>query len=134
MTLTVKIIAPDRTVWATEAEEVILPSSTGQVGILTGHAPLVSSLDTGVLRVKTSGKWVALAIMGGFAEVGNNNLTILVIAAEQGSTIDKDKAQSEYDNANLLSEKAKTPKEILQTRKNIEKARARLQAATFSAA
>ena len=134
MTLTVKIIAPDRTVWATEAEEVILPSSTGQVGILTGHAPLVSSLDTGVLRVKTGGKWVALAIMGGFAEVGNNNLTILVIAAEQGSTIDKDKAQFEYDNANLLSEKAKTPKEILQTRKNIEMARARLQAATFSAA
>lgn len=132
MTLSVKIIAPDRTVWATEAEEVILPSSTGQVGILTGHAPLVSSLDTGVLRVRTSGKWVALAIMGGFVEVGNNALNILVIAAEQGSTIDKDKAQSDYDSSILLSEKAQTPKDILQTRKNVEKARARLQAAVFS--
>ncbi len=48
MTLTVRVIAPDRTVWDENADEVILPSTTGQVGILTGHAPLLTALDTGV--------------------------------------------------------------------------------------
>ena len=49
MTLTVKVIAPDQTILDTVAEEVILPSSTGQLGILTDHAPLISALETGVL-------------------------------------------------------------------------------------
>ena len=52
MALAVRVIAPDKTVWDAEAEEVILPSTTGQLGILTGHAPILSALDTGVMRVR----------------------------------------------------------------------------------
>ncbi|MEL6456596.1 MAG: F0F1 ATP synthase subunit epsilon, partial [Cyanobacteria bacterium J06623_5] len=52
MSLVVRVVAPDRTVWDDEAEEVILPSTTGQLGILGGHAPLLTALDTGVLRVQ----------------------------------------------------------------------------------
>jgi F-type H+-transporting ATPase subunit epsilon len=130
MTLSVKIIAPDRTVWETEAEEAVLPSSTGQVGILTGHAPLLSALDVGVMRVRTNGKWVSLAVMGGFVEVENNKLTVLVNSAEQGSSIDIDKARIDLESATAFSVEAKTPRELLEAKKNLKKARVRVQAAT----
>lgn len=130
MTLSVKIIAPDRTVWETEADEAVLPSSTGQVGILTGHAPLLSALDVGVMRVRTNGKWVSLAVMGGFVEVENNKLTVLVNSAEQGSSIDIDKARIDLENATSFSVEAKTPRELLEAKKNLKKARVRVQAAT----
>ncbi len=132
MTLSVKIIAPDRIVWETEAEEAILPSSTGQVGILTGHAPLLTALDIGVMRVRTNGKWIPLALMGGFVEVENDKLIVLINAAEQGSSIDISKAEAELDSAMALSTQATSPKELLESKKNLKKARARLQAATLA--
>ncbi|MEM1242769.1 MAG: F0F1 ATP synthase subunit epsilon, partial [Cyanobacteria bacterium P01_H01_bin.26] len=52
MTLAVRVISPDKTIWDAEAEEVVLPSTTGQLGILSGHAPLLTALDIGVLRVR----------------------------------------------------------------------------------
>jgi F-type H+-transporting ATPase subunit epsilon len=134
MTLSVKIIAPDRTVWATEADETILPTSTGQIGILIGHAPLLTALDTGVMRVRTSGKWVPLAVMGGFVEVENDKLIVLVTAAEQGSSIDASQAQVDLDTALALSSQAISPKELLESKKNLKKARTRLQAATLAKA
>jgi len=127
MSLNIKIIAPDRTVWETEADEAILPSSTGQVGILQGHAPLLTALDTGVMRVRINDKWVPLALMGGFVEVENDNLTLLINAAEQGSKIDVTKAEADLEKAIALSNQASSPKEILESKKNIKKARARLQ-------
>ena len=48
--LNLRVIAPDRTVWDASVEEIILPSSTGQLGILTNHAPLLTALDVGVMR------------------------------------------------------------------------------------
>lgn len=132
MILSIKIIAPDRTVWETEADEAILPSSTGQVGILSGHAPLLTALDTGVMRVRTDGQWIPLALMGGFVEVENDNLTLLINAAEQGSSIDVDKAEVELEKALELSNQASSPKQILEAKKNIKKARTRLQAATLA--
>ena len=67
MALTVRVIAPDKTVWDSEAEEVILPSTTGQLGILAGHAPLLTALDVGVMRIRADKEWVPIALMGGFA-------------------------------------------------------------------
>ena len=50
MSLNVRVITPDKVVWDAMADELILASSTGQVGILTGHAPLLTALDIGVMR------------------------------------------------------------------------------------
>ena len=132
MILNVKIIAPDRTVWETEAEEVILPSSTGQLGILTGHAPLLTALDIGVMRVRTNGKWVPLALMGGFVEVDNNKITVLINAAEEGSSIEISEAEASLEKAIQLSNLAVSPKQLLESKKNLKKARTRIQAATLS--
>jgi F-type H+-transporting ATPase subunit epsilon len=132
MILNVKIIAPDRTVWETEAEEVILPSSTGQLGILTGHAPLLTALDIGVMRVRTNGKWVPLALMGGFVEVDNNKITVLINSAEEGSSIEISEAEASLEKAIELSNLAVSPKQLLEAKKNLKKARTRIQAATLS--
>jgi len=132
MALTVRVIAPDKTVWDSEAEEVILPSTTGQLGILSGHAPLLTALETGVMRVRPGKDWVAIALMGGFAEVENNEVTILVNAAERGEAIDQEQARSAYSEAearfNQLGPNS-TRQEQIQATQALKRTRARLQAA-----
>ena len=132
MILNVKVIAPDRIVWETEAEEVILPSGTGQLGILTGHAPLITALDIGVMRVRINGKWVPLALMGGFAEVENNKITVIISSAEEGSSIKISEAEAALEKAMELSNLATSPRQLIETKRNLKKARTRVQAAILS--
>ncbi|MGD1948438.1 MAG: ATP synthase F1 subunit epsilon [Leptolyngbyaceae cyanobacterium] len=131
MSLAVRVVAPDKTVWDAEAEEVVLPSTTGQLGILSGHAPLLTALDIGVLRVRADKDWVAIALMGGFAEVENNEVTILVNSAERGDNIDLSAAQAEYASAKSEADgvSSEDKQAIIKARKSLKKARARVQAA-----
>jgi F-type H+-transporting ATPase subunit epsilon len=132
MTLTVRVIAPDKTVWDSAAEEVILPSITGQLGILTGHAPLLTALETGVMRLRPGKDWVAIALMGGFAEVENNEVTILVNGAERGDTIDREKARATFTEAEVRftkAEQSSNRQEKIQAAQELKRARARFQAA-----
>lgn len=131
MSLHVNIIAPDRNVWDSNAEEVILPSSTGQLGILKGHAPLLTALDIGVMRVRVDKDWIPVVLMGGFAEVENDELTILVNGAEEGSKIDKDEAQKNLEVMTARFNEADTSKEKIEATQNLRKARARVQASTM---
>ncbi|MBO0351805.1 F0F1 ATP synthase subunit epsilon [Phormidium pseudopriestleyi FRX01] len=131
MTLTVRVISPDKTVWDSQAEEVILPSTTGQLGILSEHAPLLTALDVGVMRVRADKDWVAIALMGGFAEVEQNEVTILVNGAEQGDKINLEEAQRVYSEAQtrLNSSTTGTRQEQIQAKQALKRARARVQAA-----
>jgi F-type H+-transporting ATPase subunit epsilon len=132
MTLTVRVIAPDKTVWDKAAQEVILPSTTGQLGILTGHAPLITALEAGVMRVREEQGWKAIAVMGGFAEVDNNELKVLVNAAEIGDEIDLAEAQATFKSADSdrqAAEKSGNRQQQIQATQAYKRARARLQAA-----
>ena len=131
MSLNIRVIAPDRTVFDTQVEEVILPSSTGLLGILNNHAPLLSAIDIGVMRVKIDNKWVAVYLNGGFAEVENNELILLVNSAEKGSNIDEKTAQQDLEAATVMVSQAVTNKEKLDATQAIRKAKARLQASTY---
>ncbi|MEM1310186.1 MAG: ATP synthase F1 subunit epsilon [Cyanobacteria bacterium P01_H01_bin.153] len=131
MPLTVRVIAPDKTVWDAEAEEVILPSTTGQLGILGGHAPLMTALDIGVMRVRPEKEWLAIALMGGFAEIDDDEVTILVRGAERGDSIDQDEARAAFESAQTEANSA-SPEDrraTLQAKQALRRARARLQAA-----
>jgi F-type H+-transporting ATPase subunit epsilon len=134
MTLTVRIVAPDKTVWDAPADEVILPSTTGQLGILTGHAPLLTALETGVLRVRGADKtWVPIALMGGFAEIENNEVTVLVNGAERGDAINLDAAKQEFADAEARFNKAQNGtnrEELFTATQTFKRARARMQAAS----
>jgi F-type H+-transporting ATPase subunit epsilon len=131
MALTVRVIAPDKTVWDSNAEEVILPSTTGQLGILSGHAPLLTALDIGVMQVRAQKDWTAIALMGGFAEVENNEVTILVNGAERGDAIKLEEARAAYNDAETRLNQAQsgTRQEQIQATQGLKRARARFQAA-----
>ena len=128
MSLNVRVITPDKVVWDASAEELILPSSTGQLGILTDHAPLLTALDIGVMRLKTDAGWTSIVLMEGFAEVEDNKITILSNGAEEGANIDLRDAQAELEKVTLLVDQASTKKEKIEATLELRKAKARLQA------
>lgn len=132
MPLTVRVIAPDKTVWDSPAEELILPSTTGQLGILSGHAPLLTALDTGVLRVRSGKNWVPIALFGGFAEVDNDEVTILVNGAERGEAINREDARAAYTEAQTRANQVQnggSRQEQIQATQALKRTRARFQAA-----
>merc|ERR1740120_150490 len=102
--------------------EVVLPSASGQLGVLANHAPMMTALDTGVIRYKQDGKWMPLVVMGGFASVDSNTLSILVNDFETVDNIDAEAAKLE---------KAESKKDKLDATGEVKKAAARLQAAMF---
>ena len=128
MSLNVRVITPDKVVWDAMAEELILPSSTGQLGILTDHAPLLTALDIGVMRLKSDAGWTSIVLMEGFAEVEENKVTILCNGAEEGTLIDLKTAQDELEKVTLLVDEATTKKEKIEATIELRKAKARLQA------
>ncbi len=131
MSLTVRVVAPDKTVWDAEAEEVILPSTTGQLGVLSGHAPLLTALEVGVMQVRPEKDWMKIALMGGFAEVENNEVTILVNGAERGDAIDLEDARAAFESAKtaLAAAPSTDQQATMQATAAFRRARARFQAA-----
>jgi F-type H+-transporting ATPase subunit epsilon len=131
MSLTRRVLAPDQSVCDGTAEEVILPSTTGQVGILPGHVTMLAALDTGVMRLRSGGNWSTIALMGGFAEVEADEVTVLVNGAELGSSIDANVAEAAFEAAQSAAAsfegQASSPDKVkaLQT---LAAARARFQA------
>ena len=131
MSLTLRVLAPDQSVFDGSADEVILPSTTGQLGILPGHVSLLAALDVGVLRVRTSSHWQSIALMGGFAEVESDDVTVLVNSAELGVNIDSNSAESDLSEArNALTKLEGEPStpEKLKAQQLLQRARARAQA------
>jgi len=78
MSISLKVLAPNKNVYQGEAEEVILPSTTGQLGVLPGHISLVTAIDIGVLRLRMNSQWKSIALMGGFAEIESDEVIVLV--------------------------------------------------------
>ncbi len=136
MTLTVRVIAPNRTIWDATAEEVILPSTTGQLGILSGHAPLMTALGTGVMRVRVNQDWIPIALMEGFAEIDEDEITILVSDGERGEEIDLEEARQTFQAAKAEMDKVSentSRQDIMMAEQDLKRSRARLQAAGGSA-
>ena len=133
MSLTVRIIAPDKTLLDCETEEIVIPSTTGQLSILSGHAPLLVALDTGVLRVRKSKyqDWQNVAIDGGFAEVDDDEVTILVDGGELGEKISFEESRVAFNHLREeLSQVAAGDRQAqFQANKAFKHARARFQAA-----
>ena len=128
MSLKIRVITPDKIVWNTPAEEVVLPSTTGQLGILTDHAPLLTALDIGVMRLKTDTNWTSIVLMEGFAEVENNKVTVLCNGAEEANSIDAAKAQADLEKVTLLVDEVTTKKEKIEATIELRKCKARIQA------
>ena len=132
MAISLKVLAPNQNVYEGDAEEVILPSTTGQIGVLPGHISLVTAIDIGVLRLRLKSQWKSIALMGGFAEIESDEVIVLVNNAEIGSEINVEEAEQALKEAksaiSKFSENEKSPERI-KALNELSKAEARIQAA-----
>lgn len=127
MALRVCILTPDRIFRDERADELILPTSTGQIGVLSNHAPLITAVDIGLIIVRQQSNWIALALIGGFALVQENQVTILVNEAVEKSTIKVNEVEKEIEEAKDRMTKASGEKEKVEATFSFKRARARYQ-------
>lgn len=128
MALNIRVIAPDRVVWTKEVDEMILPGATGLIGILEGHAPLITALEIGVLRVKINNVWAPIVVLGGFAVIKGNNATVLINGVENVSDLTIPEAEEQIRIATDFLATVETKKQKIEASQRVKKAAARLQA------
>jgi len=128
MTLQVKILTPDKLFQDTSADEIILPTNSGQMGVLTDHAPLMTGLDVGVMLMRQQREWKSFALIGGFAYIKQNKITILVNDAEDATAIDAAEAEQTYEKARSAYDTAGDKKQKVDANITLKRARARFQA------
>ena len=123
------ILVPDRVFWKDKAVEIILPTLTGQMGILTNHIPVLTGLDTGVMLIResSSSDWIVIAVMGGFALVKNNTVIVLVNEAELPSDLVSENVEAMFLEAKSDLEKSIGGKAKVEATLRFKKAKARMQ-------
>ena len=131
MVMNIRVLTPDRVICSTAADEVVLPGLTGQVGVLDGHAALITALDTGLLRIKLDETWTPIILCGGLAEIDRNRVTVLVNDVEEFTDIELREATKELEEAALAVENAETSKDRLDASVKLKKANARVQGINY---
>nr|YP_010194402.1 ATP synthase CF1 epsilon subunit [Pallavicinia lyellii]QZZ24698.1 ATP synthase CF1 epsilon subunit [Pallavicinia lyellii]QZZ24782.1 ATP synthase CF1 epsilon subunit [Pallavicinia lyellii] len=128
MALNLRVMAPNRIVWNSEVQEIVLSTNSGQIGILPSHAPLLTALDIGIIKIRLGNQWSTMALMGGFAMIENNQMTILVNEAEKAIEIDFQEAQETFSKAQVNLARAEGRKQIIEANLALRRAKARLEA------
>jgi F-type H+-transporting ATPase subunit epsilon len=131
MVMNIRVLTPDRVICSTTADEVVLPGLTGQIGVLDGHAALITALDTGLLRIKLQDKWTPILLNGGLAEIDRNRVTVLVNDVEELTNLKLSDAKKELEKATLAVENAETNKARLDAYVELKKATARFEAVNY---
>lgn len=93
MPLLLEIVTPERLAYSEEVDAVNLPGIEGELGVLPHHAPLVSMLGVGELRIRKGGVEESFAIVGGFLQVRPDKVVVMAETADMASEIDLEKAQ-----------------------------------------
>ena len=99
MTIRCEIVSQDRMVFEGDVDIVVLPGSAGEMGILPHHAPLLTTLKYGFIKVRKQGNEEIFAVSGGVAEVQPNIVTVLADAAENIEEIDVTRAEQARQRA-----------------------------------
>ena len=93
MALHLEIVTPERLAYSDEVDSVQLPGSEGELGVLPHHAPLVSMLGVGELKIRKGGAEESFAIVGGFLQVRPDKVVVMAETADLAAEIDLEKAQ-----------------------------------------
>uniref|UniRef100_A0AAU6QC16 ATP synthase epsilon chain, chloroplastic n=1 Tax=Komaroffia diversifolia TaxID=555468 RepID=A0AAU6QC16_9MAGN len=128
MTLNLCVLTPNRIVWDSEVKEIILSTNSGQIGVLPNHAPIATGVDIGILKMRLNDQWLTIALMGGFARIVNNEITILVNDAERGSDIDPQEAQQTLETAEDSLSSAEGKRQTIEANLALRRARTRVEA------
>lgn len=105
MPIRCEIVSQDRMVFEGDVDIVVLPGSAGVMGILPHHAPLLTTLQYGVVKVRTKDKEEIFTVAGGVAEIQPDIVTVLADAAENVKEIDLDRAEAARKRAEEMLEK-----------------------------
>ncbi|MFL6467636.1 MAG: ATP synthase F1 subunit epsilon [Pyrinomonadaceae bacterium] len=129
--LKLEIVTPERRVVDIEAESVTVPTASGEAGILSNHAPLISALKPGVLTYNSKGVAERLAISSGFVEVSSNQVSVLTDVAESAEEVNTEQARADREEAEkeLAANASAAADENDAVRERLELANARLSLA-----
>lgn len=125
--LHLKIVTPEELIYEDDVDQVNVPSSEGELGILPHHTNLMAKLTPGELRIKKGGKVEIMASGGGFLQIANNNLTILTDLAVGAEDIDEKKVEESRKRAEEALEQKLSGEEYAETMAVIERSLAQLK-------
>ena len=124
-----EIVTPEKMVVKDQAEEMQIPGKNGYLGILPGHAPLISELSVGQISYRNGSETHYLCVAWGFAEVLPDKVTILAETAERGEDVDCERAQKAKERAEKRLTSADPEVDVPRAQDALARANSRLEAA-----
>lgn len=128
-TFQLEIVTPEKLVVKDQAEEMQIPGKNGYLGILPGHAPLITELSVGEISYRQGAQTHFLAVAWGFAEVLPDRVTILAETAERADEIDVKRAQEAKQRAEERLQGGKTETDYDRAQSSLQRAETRLDVA-----
>ncbi len=126
--LILSIVTPEKLLVSEEVDQVNVPGSEGDLGILYDHAPILTNLRSGQLSYEKEGETIALVVSGGYLEVTDNRVTILAETGEFLHEIDRERAERAQAQAEeLLGKTDLSEEEFIEAQKKLFRAIARLE-------
>jgi len=126
--LILSIVTPEKLLVSEEVDQVNVPGSEGDLGILYDHAPILTNLRSGQLSYEKEGETIALVVSGGYLEVTDNRVTILAETGEFLHEIDRERAERAQAQAEeLLGKTDISEEEFIEAQKKLFRAIARLE-------
>ncbi len=124
-----EIVTPEKMVVKDQAEEMQIPGKNGYLGILPGHAPLISELSVGQISYRNGSETHYLCVAWGFAEVLPDKVTILAETAERGEDVDCERAQKAKERAEKRLSSGDPEVDVPRAQDALARAKSRLEAA-----
>lgn len=125
--LELELVTPERLVFTEQADFVVLPGLEGEIGVLPGHAPLLTQLTIGKLRIKRGENTELFAVSGGFAEVLRNRVRVFAETAEMQGEIDAERARLAAERAHKDIRQAASLVDLEQAQAALRRALLRLR-------
>lgn len=128
-TMRLEIVTAERRVYSEDVDMLVAPGIDGQLGILPNHAPLLTALQPGEIRVDKDGEESYMAVSGGFLEVLANRVTILADTAERAEEIDIERAEAAVRRAQERIASRASDQDLQRAVMSLRRSQARLLAA-----
>lgn len=128
-TFQLEIVTPEKMVVRDNAEEAQIPATTGYIGILPGHAPLITELGAGEISYRSGGQVHRFATAWGFAEVLPDRVTVLAETVERADEIDVARAKQDLTQAEDALKQAQSEEEVTKDLGKVRRAEARIEVA-----
>ena len=122
-----ELVTPERLAFTEQADFVVLPGLEGEIGVLPGHAPLLTQLAAGELRIQRGDNTELFAVSGGFAEVLRDRVRVFAETAEMRGEIDAERARQAAERARKDLQQAANPADLEQAQAALRRALLRLR-------